>query len=171
MMKRIDLNEEDVKDLFDEWKVDESEIGEDDLDKLEVEMDAIIQAKTDLKSKAGIMWKRAGNGILAWIWINAWYLETTGMGISQRRGRIMCPPRSKKDEDVIYDVEVWIDEMRELEALGQEELGPGYKITALKMIVTERILKELEGEERKATREQKGQDETWIDLLNLALNV
>ena len=169
-MRRMDLTVEKIEAEFTEWGFDEG-VSKEEWDLMEANLDAIIQAKSELKSQAGILWKRASNGILAWIWINAWYMETTGMGISQRRGRVMCPTKSKSDDEVMYDVEKWRDEMKELVALGQEDLGAGFKITALKMIATDRILKELETEERRGIREQKDHEEIWEDLYAMAMNI
>ena len=81
----------------------------------------------------------AEDGLLAYAWIHSWYMQVSGLGVSQKRGWLMSPPQSKKDEDVMYDVQVWMDEERELIAMGEEGLAPGYKITALKRIATQKI--------------------------------
>ncbi len=43
--------------------MDESTMSEYDIEKLEAKLDGIIHAKSELKSQAGILWRRAGNGI------------------------------------------------------------------------------------------------------------
>ena len=83
----------------------------------------------------------------------------------------MCPVMSKKDEDVMLDVQKWLDEIKELVAMGQEELGVGYKITALKMIATDKIRKDLETEERYCTRDGRSEDFIWDRLYQMTMNI
>ncbi len=109
---------------------------------LDEELNTVMMAKSEDKSEAFLLTKRAGGkGILAWAWINNYYTATSGMGISARMAQIMNPKQAKKDEDVIWNVESWLDEIRELIAMGEVELPAGYKITALKMIANPRSRK------------------------------
>ena len=73
------------------------------------ELDAVLQSKTDWKSQACALWKKE-NGILTWVWINGWYMQTTGMGMAERRKCIMSPTQSKSDAEVMYEVQKWKDE-------------------------------------------------------------
>ena len=68
--------------------------------------------------------------------------------MTQKRANVMNPTQSKRDEDVQYDYGTWKDDLRELQALGEEDLGAGYKITAMKLIATDKTREELEREER-----------------------
>ena len=51
--------------------------------------------------------------MLAWAMISSWYLQMSGMGMSQKRAWLMNPPQSKKDSDVMFDVQVWMDEWKD----------------------------------------------------------
>ena len=48
----------------------------------------------------------------------------------------MNPNPATQDEDVVFEVQKWFEEERELIALGHQEVPPGYKIAALKNIAT-----------------------------------
>ena len=63
------------------------------------ELESILLAKSEDKSESFMLTKRAQNGILAWALIHNWYMETSGLGISQRMGWVMNPPQSKTDSD------------------------------------------------------------------------
>ena len=70
-------------------------------------------AKSEDRGEAFLLEARAGGkGILAWAWINNYYTAKSGMGISARMAQIMNPEQAKKGEDVIWNVESWLDEMR-----------------------------------------------------------
>ena len=71
----------------------------------------------------------------------------------------MNPKQSERDEDVMIDKQKWMDEEGELVALGEKELGEGYKITAIKSIATPSIRKDLEDRERDCARDNKSVEE------------
>ena len=50
---------------------------------------------------------------------------------------------------MIWNVESWLDDIRELIAMGEVELPPGYKITALKIIATPKIKEQIDLQEHK----------------------
>ena len=112
--------------------------------------------------------KRAQNGILAWALIHNWYMETSGLGISQRMGWVMNPPQSKTDSDVMYDVERWLDEIRELVALGQPDLPALYKVAGLKRIATQKIRDQIDFQEQRLRGLQP--DRIWQELRDFVLN-
>jgi len=140
-----------------------------DWDNLSQELETILLAKSEDKSEAFLLTKRAGNGILAWSWINDYYTATSGMGISKRMGMVMMPKGSKKDEDVMYDVEAWLDELRELIAMGEPDLPPGYKISAIKSIATDKIKEQIDIQEQKMAG--KDPEMKYKVLRDLALNM
>ena len=142
-----------------------------DWERMEEDLNSIIQAKSEDKSQARMIWRRSDSGIEAWMMINSWYMQTTGMGISQRRGYLMNPAQSKHDGDVIANLQNWMDEHRELQALGEEPLGFGYKITALKRIATPGIQAELERQERYCEMEGQDQRTIWETLYRYATNM
>jgi hypothetical protein len=83
----------------------------------------------------------------------------------------MNPQQSKTDEDVIKDVDRWLDEQRTLISLGEDPMPPGYKITALKRIATNKVREELEREERKLRLDGESKEHIWDALSNYALNM
>ena len=83
----------------------------------------------------------------------------------------MNPPQSSKDEDVMADIQKWTDEERELIALGEEPLGPGYRLTAIKAIATDRIRDEIEREERECDMKGMSLEEKWDRISRYALNM
>jgi len=90
--------------------------------------ESVLLAKSEDKSGAFMLTKRSANGILAWALINNWYMATSA-----------ATPQSKSDSEVMCDVERWLDEVRELVALGQPDLPPMYKVTGLRQIATQKI--------------------------------
>jgi len=106
--------------------------------KMGEDLDVILQSKCGEKSQACTLWKRSKeDGILAYFWINVWYMSTSGEGITIRTTSLMNPTTSKKDEEVMYDVQKWLDDEREMEAMGIDRLGVDYRIAAVKRICTQ----------------------------------
>jgi len=136
--------------------------------KLPDELESVLFAKSGDKSEAFMLTKRASNGILAWALINNWYMATSGLGICQRRAAIMSPVQSKSDSEVMYDVERWLDEVRELMALGQPDLPPMYKITGLKQIATQKIIDQIEFQEQRLIG--TAPEKMWEELKDFTLN-
>ena len=91
------------------------------------------------------------------------------MGISKRMASAMQPAPSKREEAVMFDVEKWTDELRELVAMGQEDLPPSYKTTALKMIAVGEIKKNLENKESELTGHPA--QRVWEEMRGMALNM
>ena len=85
-------------------------------------LEGMLMHISEDKSESFLMTKRASNGWTAWHRVNKWYMATSGLGMTDRMSAIMKPSQSKKDEDVVYDVEKWIDDMKECRALGASEL-------------------------------------------------
>ena len=105
-MNMLDLSEEKLKELYEEHFV-ESAIHNDEVwERLSRDLDAVIQAKVQEKTQAAVLWRRSdGCGTLAWVWIHTWYLQTTGLGLSQRRASLMNPAQCSKDEEVMFSVQ------------------------------------------------------------------
>ena len=87
-------------------------------------METVLMNQTQDKSKRGLMIFRqlhkcgeGEGGLIAWLKANAWYMQTSGLGMSNKRAKLMMPERSKKDEDVIRDFQKWVDDERELTRL------------------------------------------------------
>ena len=83
----------------------------------------------------------------------------------------MNPPQSARDEDVMGDIQKWMDELRDLVSLGEDELGDGYKITAIKAIATQKIRDELDREERECEMKGLGMKEKWERMSRYAINM
>ncbi len=84
--------------------------------------------KTDIKGEAFLMAKRASNGWIAWNRITRWYLAISGENLTDRMAMVMKPQQSKKDERVVYDVESWMDEMKECRAPWSNRAGMGLQV-------------------------------------------
>ena len=67
---------------------------------------------------------------------NKRYIETSGLGVTDRMMAVMKPKQAKRDEDVLIELERWEDELNDLRALGASELAYDHKLTAMREIVT-----------------------------------
>ena len=177
---RPGMNKEEITTIMADFYSDPTnqDVEMSDFERLSDEVEMVIRAKSEDKSEASVLMNRATNimgegkaGLLGWVKINAWYMQTSGMGISLRLGQVMNPPQSKSDEEVIHDVEKWLDDQRNLTSLGEDPLPPGYKITGIKRIATHKVREELEREERKLNLEGSSKDAIWEALHNYALNM
>jgi hypothetical protein len=92
--------------------------------------------KADEKSEAFLLARRAKSGWSAWYASNNWYSAVSGEGLSQRVTNLMKPKQSKRDEDVVHDVEKWMDELKECRALGASETPYDYMYTVIRGIAT-----------------------------------
>ena len=97
------------------------------------------EAYSMIKNASGI-----GGGMEAWMKIHDWFSRISGLGMAERRTRVMMPNQAKKEDDIIYDVEKWKREMREVEQAVENEGGEGklpyaFKITALRKILVGKI--------------------------------
>ena len=96
------------------------------------------------KSQVFLVTKREQSGCMAWHKVNKWYMETSGLGATERMTALMNPKQAKGDEDVLTVLEKWEDEMTELRALGASQLPYDYKLTALRMIATPAIKEKMD---------------------------
>jgi len=81
---------------------------------------------------------------------------------------IMNPTRSKSDGDIMYDIERWLDEGREMVALGQPDLPPMCKVTRLKQIATQKIRDQIEFQEQRLIG--MAPEKVWDEPRDFALN-
>ena len=105
---------------------------------------SILLQKSEEKSQAFVLTKRAKTGFGTWHAANRWYTATSGMGLSDRTRVPMNPKQAAKDSDVIYELRKWEDELRDLKALGASELGFDYMLTAIRQIATPTILTQMD---------------------------
>jgi len=121
-------------------------------------LEGMLMHISEDKSESFLMTKRASNGWTAWHRVNKWYMATSGLGMTDRMAAIMKPPQSKKDEDVVYDVERWIDAMSECRALGGSELPYDHKLSALRMIATDGIREKMDFDDAKMSDTMSKED-------------
>ena len=62
----------------------------------------------------------------------------------------MKPSQAKRDEEVMYEVEKWLDDVRECRAMGATDLAFDHKLTAIRMIATDSIREKMDFEDAKA---------------------
>jgi len=72
----------------------------------------LLTQKSDDKSEAFLVTKRSKTAWAAWPVIHKWYSAISGLGMSSTMQRLMRPDHAKKDEEVIYEVEKWMDELK-----------------------------------------------------------
>ena len=135
-------------------------------DKVGFALHSLLKHKAEDKSEAFLVTKRSSNGWIAWHQVNKWYLATSGQGLSERMTKIMTPSQSKKDADVKYDVEKWLDEVKECRALGASEMGYDYMLTALRGIATPAIRDQMDVADAKGeTLDHKTRYETQFNVM------
>ena len=128
----------------------------------------MLTQKSENKSEAFLMVKRHKCGWMAWRAINKWYSATSGQGLSNRMQKLMKPDQAKKDEDVVYKVEQWMDEIRECRAMGASEMGWDYMVEAIKMIATPTIREQVDIQNAKT--ESLDKKERWDTTYNTLMN-
>ena len=83
--------------------------------------------------------RRKDSGIEAFLKVHDWFSRIPGMGMAERRSKVTMP--SKKEGDLIYDLEKWKRDLREIES--QEDtasaLPYAYRLAALKRILVGKI--------------------------------
>ena len=125
---------------------------------------AVLVDKTEGEARQRVKAAQNGKGLSAFKRVFEWFTITSGLGIAERRSKIMIPEQAKKPEEVVGLIEAWEKEMRELNELDPEGAGlPDlYKKTALKCILT------AEAKEYFDTREEEY--ETYEDFKNSVMN-
>ena len=104
----------------------------------------LLTQKAEEKSEAFLLVKRAGCGWSAWHSVYKWYSAVSGEGITDRMTKLMSPSPSKKDGEVMYDVEKWMDELRDCRALGASPMGFDYMLSAIRKIATVNIKEKMD---------------------------
>ena len=114
---------ESMPDLIDHAELEQG-IGRpnENWSKISKDMKSMLLKLCEPKSQAFLITKREQSGCMAWHEVNKWYMETSGLGATERMTALMNPKQAKRDEDVLTVLEKWEDEMTELRALGASEL-------------------------------------------------
>ena len=71
----------------------------------------------------------------------------------------------------MQEIQAWLDEERELRALGDEKLGSGYKITALKKIAPDLIRNKISEKERQYIQDGLSTEQMWTNLFNYTMSI
>ena len=79
--------------------------------------------KLEVKSEPFLVNRRSGCGWSAWAAINKWYMAMSGEGLSNRMHKLVQLTQAKNDEYVAFEVERWMDELKECRARGASETG------------------------------------------------
>ena len=90
----------------------------------------------------------------------------TGYIIADGRG--YATQEANKDEDVLVRIETWLDEINDLTALGQPDLPPSWKVTAIKMICTDDMRKDFDKTEIMMTGQAP--EKVWAAVRDQAMD-
>ncbi len=75
-----------------------------------------------------------GQGIVAHGVSHRWFTDVSGLGLAEQARMLMHLALPKRQEELADHAEMWQDNMRRLEAHGDEfKLPPAFKINALRM--------------------------------------
>ncbi len=89
------------------------------------------EARSQIKSV-----KDARDGINAYRVMHEWFSRVSGLGLSERRRRVMLPSPPGKEDQVVPAIEKWERDMRELEEMDEGEgLSDKMKIVAIQNLV------------------------------------
>ena len=78
-----------------------------------------------------------GDGMSAYMRIYLWFAGTTALALTERTQRVMSPNPVKNEAELADAIEKWAEQERVLRAHGpQYELGAGFKISALKILMS-----------------------------------
>ena len=132
--------------LKEEWDEEiRSGVGEEcklEWEKMNRDLWAVLNKKTDGLAKRKIETVERGQGIRAFYLVSKWYQAVTGLSITEARSRLMMPAQAKKESEILGRIESWKKEMRELECMegsisGMEgSMNDKVRVTAVKRILT-----------------------------------
>ena len=75
----------------------------------------------------------------AYLILYRWFADVSGMGLAKQARQLMHPDTVKREEGLLKSVDAWLDQLRRLEAHGDEyKLPPVHEINALKILLTGR---------------------------------
>ena len=85
-------------------------------------------------------------GAKAYVTVYAWFMESTGLKLAERRGAWMNPPPVKHEHEIADAVEAWEREEMELRKLDpvSQELPECFKVIALKSLLVGQIRQHIE---------------------------
>ena len=113
-------------------------------------------------SEAYLILKREEDKIRAWRMIYAWYVKVSGQGLQTTMSELMYPSTATKDEEVLKNVERWLDDLREATNQGMDPFNDMAMITILKRLVTPRF------KERMDLRDYDNFDQAKLEVLRWA---
>ncbi len=90
--------------------------------------------------------------------------QTSGLGLADQAGMLMHPTPPQREEELAEHVEMWQDNMRRLEANGDEfNLAPVFKINALRIFMAGKAKEQFDL--REAVRDNTYQANSYEELL------
>ena len=112
------------------------------LDKTEGELHRKVVNQGD-KSATGM---QCDGGAKAYLQVYMWFMETTGLKLSERRSALMTPSRARNEDEIADAIESWEREELEIRKLDPSgsDLPDVWKMTALKCLLTGRIKEHIE---------------------------
>ena len=101
------------------------------------ELMSVLIDKTEGEARSKIKSVKASrDGINAYRVMHEWFSRVSGLGLSERRRRVMLPSPPGKEDQVVPAIEKWERDMRELEEMDEEEgLSDKMKIVAIQNLV------------------------------------
>ena len=94
--------------------------------------------------------------------IYAWYVKVSGQGLQTTMSELMYPSAATKDEEVLKNVEKWLDDLREATNQGMDPFNDMAMITILKRLVIPRF------KERMDLRDYDNFDQAKSEVLRWA---
>ena len=68
---------------------------------------SILVDKIEGEARSVMLSVNKGEGVKAWAKIWRWFTRTSGLGMSERRERIMRPDPPKKEQELVVALEKW----------------------------------------------------------------
>ena len=152
------------KELTDIRVQDFQEITEERAEIISEDLHYILTDKTSGEAKSKVDTAEQGEGFKAFMLLIMWYSTSSGEAITERIKRIMSPGAPKKDEDLSQAVDTWVKENREVQEYGVKDLPIEFKITALKIIMSNH-LERFDAIDREV-RSIQGDDEKLLKMID-----
>ena len=105
-------------------------------EQVKMELMSILIDKTSGEARGKVKAvKDVRDGINAYRLMHEWFTKCSGLGLAERRMRVMKPNTAQNETQVIACIEAWEREVRELkEIIGKDPLDPEMMITAVSQI-------------------------------------
>ena len=107
-------------------------------EKFKRELNSILIDKTEGEARGKIKSvEDPRDGINAFRVLDEWFTRVSGLGLAEKRAKIMTPEAATKEDQVVQKIEAWEREIRELKEIDEEEfISEKMKITGIQQILT-----------------------------------